>query len=243
MKKLKKGFALFALICTLCVAYKSPVYASMADDAENYYLQTTFEGHMEGYEGRYYKFTINNRSYVSLQTTCKVDGSNKLTFQIYSEEGKVVLKRKDVIEKYNVTTNTYKGNNGRILDAGTYYLYIKTGDDKTTWYAKADFLFRIQSENIITLSRGSISSIKYNKNGTINIKYNSDPNATGYRIQYSTNEKFANVKTIYTSDTLQTISGLKKGKIYFFKVCPYAVYDDGKKVYGNNSKVKSIKIK
>lgn len=76
------------------------------------------------------------------------------------------------------------------------------------------------------------------------VKCASAKNAIGYRIQYSTDYKFKKgVKTVYSAGTTRTIKGLKKGKQYYVKVCPYTVYDDGTKVYGQNSYVKTVVVK
>ena len=54
---------------------------------------------------------------------------------------------------------------------------------------------------------------------------------------------FKNVKTITKAATIKfTKTGLTKGKTYYFKVRAYKTVD-GKKVYGDYSKVVSVKVK
>jgi hypothetical protein len=76
------------------------------------------------------------------------------------------------------------------------------------------------------------------------VKCATDSEAIGYRIQYATDEKFSkNKKTVYIDSPQKVISGLKRGRRYYVKVCPYAVYDDGTRVFGQNSLVKTVVIK
>lgn len=234
------------LLVGILYVHPKDVHAAMADEAENYELQTTFIGHIDGYEGRYYSFTINEKSYVSIHTSCSIlSGTNKLTFQIYSGgSGAVVLRRNDIIESYNEATGTYVGGNGRILPSGSYYLFVYSGDDDWNWYTNANFSFEIQAEPLITLSKGKISSLSSPSKKKVKIACEADPKALGYRIQYSKDVRFkTGVKTVYTESNTKTISGLTAGSVYYVKVCPYSVYDDGSYVYGQNSTVKKIKIK
>lgn len=39
------------------------------------------------------------------------------------------------------------------------------------------------------------------------------------------------------------INMLKKGIRYYVKVCPYTIYDDGTKVFGQNSLAKTVVVK
>ena len=68
---------------------------------------------------------------------------------------------------------------------------------------------------------------------------------TGYEVYMSTKKTsgFKNVKTITKAATIKfTKTGLTKGKTYYFKVRAYKTVD-GKKVYGDYSKVVSVKVK
>ena len=125
---------------------------------------------------------------------------------------------------------------------GTYYL--KIDDNGGRGIQSFDFKFIIQAEKQIKLSKGTLKSLKSTKKGQMTVKCASAKNAIGYRIQYSTDYKFKKgVKTLYSAGTTRTIKGLKRGKRYYVKVCPYTVYDDGTKVYGRNSYVKTVVVK
>ena len=57
--------------------------------------------------------------------------------------------------------------------------------------------------------------------GKVTVKWKKYSGATGYRIQYSTSSKFSNPSTVTVGKvTSKTISGLTKGKYYYFRVTP-----------------------
>ena len=76
------------------------------------------------------------------------------------------------------------------------------------------------------------------------VAYGGERGANGYEILYSTDKKFRrNRKKAVTAGTSQTITGLSKGKTYYFKVRMYRLDSTGKKIYGNYSAVKKVKIR
>ena len=156
---------------------------------------------------------------------------------IYNAAGKIVLKNNDISYKQNAVTGLYKGQQSRTLPKGIYYLKVE--GNKAVIYT-----FRIEAEKQIKLPKGTLKSLKSAKKGHMTVKCASAKNAIGYRIQYSTDYKFKKgVKTVYSATTTKTIKGLKKGKRYYVKVCPYTVYDDGTRVFGQNSYVKTVVVK
>lgn len=82
------------------------------------------------------------------------------------------------------------------------------------------------------------------KRAEAEVVYGGESGANGYEILYSTDKKFRrNIKKFATVGTSQTITGLSKGKTYYFKVRMYRVDSTGKKIYGNYSDVKKVKIR
>ena len=84
-------------------------------------------------------------------------------------------------------------------------------------------------------------------NETVTITYTKDTECNGYQISYSTNKKFkkkkTKTKTIKNCKTKKkTYKSLKSGKRYYFRVRAFKKIE-GKKYYGNWSKVKKVKIK
>ncbi len=83
-----------------------------------------------------------------------------------------------------------------------------------------------------------IKNISKNK-----IKLKKIENATGYKIQYSTNKKFKKkVRTIKTKKTTYKIKKLKKGKTYYIRYKAYRNSSEGQ-VSTDWSKTKKIKLK
>lgn len=242
-KKILNLFMVLALcFCSTVVVDGVAAKAAMIpEDAkvENYELGEAYNGTLESdtsysfnYEWRYYEFYISEKSHVTLNVEAS---SENIEFNILGNEG-VVLANKDIKMKRNANTGAGIGSQYRTLDKGVYYLEI--GGRNT------DFSFTIQAEKQIKLPKGVVSFLKSSKAGQITVSCEENEDAIGYRIQYSTDYKFKRgIKTAYSPEPTKTITGLKKGIRYYVKVCPYTVYDDGVSVYGQNSKVKSIKTK
>ena len=76
----------------------------------------------------------------------------------------------------------------------------------------------------------------------VQITYQKVKKASKYQIQYSTKKNFSGVKTKTTKRTTQTISGLKKGKKYYFRVRA-VINANRKNYYSGWSKTKTVKVK
>ena len=92
----------------------------------------------------------------------------------------------------------------------------------------------------------SISKLKAEKKG-FKVTWKKISNAKGYQVKYSTSKKFTKKtsKTVTVkkaTTTSKTVKDLKKNKTYFVKVRSYKTVN-GKKVYSDWSKVKSVKTK
>ncbi len=92
-----------------------------------------------------------------------------------------------------------------------------------------------------------IKSLKSKKKSSATITYTKDTECSGYQISYSINKKFkkskTKTKTIKNCKTKKkTVKALKTGKRYYFRVRAFKKIE-GKKYYGNWSKVKKAKIK
>lgn len=73
-----------------------------------------------------------------------------------------------------------------------------------------------------------------------------DGNVDGYQVQVALNKKFTSGKKVAwvkkNSTIAKTVKGLKKGKVYYARVCAYKTID-GKKVFGAWSTLKKVKTK
>ncbi len=211
--------------------------ASMADEAEAYEMGTWYKGHQgwQGYSNRYFSFTIGEKSYVTID--CIYSGDFR-SIDIYNSSGNICLRGEDISYKYNQAKDTYNGHYGIYLKKGSYYIDLSFGG------GESDYKFKIQAEKQIKLEKGKITSISSKKSGQLTVKIAKVKDAIGYRIQYTTDERFkTNVKTVRTGDLTKTIKGLKKGKRYYVRVSPYTIYEDGTYVYGQTSLPKTIKVK
>lgn len=234
MKKRVMSLLAVFMVCFCCgvLVQGNRAKAAMTDEAEVYELGEQYNGSLNVDE-RYYQFEITEKSHISLNISR--ESNNTFEADIYDAEGKVVLSRQDLVYETNALTGWKSASQSRNLPAGVYYLRL---------YGNYQFNFNIQAEKQIKLPKGKVSSLKSSKAGQMTVRCTTADDALGYRIQYSTDYKFKKgVKTIKTAESAVSIKGLKKGARYYVKVCPYNVYDDGVTVYGQNSLVKSVKIK
>ena len=100
--------------------------------------------------------------------------------------------------------------------------------------------------NISAPAKVSIKKLKNISKKKLQIKLTKIQGAVGYEVAYSTSVNFAKSKTKYKTISAKTSSGLikklKKGKKYYIKARAYTL-DGTKKIYGDWSKIKIIKVK
>lgn len=104
---------------------------------------------------------------------------------------------------------------------------------------------------------GKIGSIVSSSRGKMKVTFEkvaaAQKGAVKYQIRYSRDKDFdygtyktatfKSTKTEANASAKKTVSGLVSGSKYYVKVRGYVVLDDGSKVYGKWSKVKSVRIK
>lgn len=96
----------------------------------------------------------------------------------------------------------------------------------------------------VTVGKVKIGSAVRKSVKKATVKWKKIKSVKGYQITVATDKKFKkNVKKKNVSGTQTTISWLKKGKKYYVKVRAYKLDSKGKKVYGQYSDVKTIKVK
>ena len=239
IRKIKKGVLKAVLTClfVLTIFGSTKVYAAMADEAEGYVLGETYTGYVQGGGNeKYYKFKIDETSHVTFYLTKHfVNYGDSPSVDVYNSSGKCILPDEDMQWKHNTAKGLYDGQQYRVLKRGTYYI---------RFYYTGDFSLKIQAEKQIELPKGKISSLQSKNKGQITVKCKAAQDAIGYRIIIATDEKFTkNKKVIYSPTATKTIKNLKKGTRYYVKVCPYTIYDDGTKVFGQNSLAKTVVVK
>ena len=157
------------------------------------------------------------------------------------------------IELYNKKTRKYECKKTLNLDAtsatikglidGTTYKFriraIKTVNGKN-YYGEYTYLKVTTKPNKV-----KISKIKSTVKKKMNIYWKKISNSTGYELQYSLKNSFKSKKSvkIKSKKTLnKTIKNLKSNKKYYIRIRAYKQVE-GKKIYGDYSRIKSMKTK
>ena len=141
MKKFMKRWMPLLLTLMVCVGtfWSSvvPVYASMEDESMDYTLGETY--HNDGC----YRFSLSKKSHVTFSMT--MYGSVSYDYiELYNASGRHVFYGNNMTWSYNNVKDTSRGQVSRTLNAGTYYLKMRTYRDHD---------FRITAEPLITLAR------------------------------------------------------------------------------------------
>ena len=104
---------------------------------------------------------------------------------------------------------------------------------------------RTLQNNAKTPAKVILKSVKKLKGRKIKVTWKKASEVKGYEVQYSLNKKFkkAKTKTKTTNKNTLKIKKLKKGKIYYVRVRAYTVDAFGKKVPGEWSSMKKVKVK
>ncbi|MGN1123765.1 MAG: GH25 family lysozyme [Eubacterium sp.] len=139
---------------------------------------------------------------------------------------------------------------GNIYSASDYDVYYKNnknpGKAQVVIKFKNNYQGRITADYTIIPKKQAVSSVKSTAKKKIIISWKKDKLVSGYQLQYSTSKKFYKSKsktvTVSKKNTSKAVSKLKSGKKYYVRVRAYKTIN-GKKVYGNWSSVKSIKVK
>ncbi len=96
----------------------------------------------------------------------------------------------------------------------------------------------------IVLPKASVLSVKSKSSGTMRIKLKKNSKALGYQVRYALNASMKSAQKVKFKKTVNEISKLKKGKVYYVQVRLYQKDSVGKKlVYGAWSNIKTVKIK
>ena len=161
---------------------------------------------------------------------------------------------------YNLNGGSINGSNPLSYYSQNISLKNPTRKDYTFsgWYTDSNFKNKVtgitQADkgdltlyakwSKVSVSKASVKSVKNSAKKKAKVTIKKVSGAKGYRIQYSTDKKFRKgTKTKTTTKTSYTLSGLKKGKTYYVRVCAYKLDSQNNKVYGKYGAAKKIKIK
>ena len=149
------------------------------------------------------------------------DGSGKLSYS--SSDKKIATVAKD----------------GKITVRGTGIVRITVKVAETDDCLGAQTTVKLTVAPKKTVLSGAVSK----KRGQISVKWKKDSKATGYQVSVSRDKSFKKgTVTKNVKGSSKTFTKLKKGKKYYVKVRSYKT-SEGKKIYGNYSRVKTVKVK
>ena len=133
------------------------------------------------------------------------------------------------------TTATIKG----LTDGTTYKFKIQAINGNNVYGEYTKLKVTTKPKKV------KISKLKAMAKNKITVNWKKINNSNGYMIQYSTNIKFKNAKKIQIKNKKtisKVIKSLKRNKKYYIRIRAYRKVD-GKKIYGDYSKTKNIKLK
>ncbi len=149
------------------------------------------------------------------------------------------------------TKLTYKSSNTKVVTVDKNGKVTIKGCGQATITIKASETEKYKAaEKKITVKvapkKAVVSKVESSKKNTLKVTWKKDSQATGYEIQYSTSKTFkSGVKTksfTKNSTVTTTVSKLTAKKTYYVRVRSYKTAN-GKKLYGEYSAVKSVKVK
>ncbi|WP_143088274.1 Ig-like domain-containing protein [Acetitomaculum ruminis] len=95
----------------------------------------------------------------------------------------------------------------------------------------------------VTINAASIKSAKKATKTSIDLVLKNLGGKVNYQIMYSTNAKFKSYKSLVTTKTSYTLTGLTRNSIYYIKVRGIAKDSTNKSVYGDYSAVRKVSLK
>ena len=142
------------------------------------------------------------------------------------------------------------GNISYYTDAATktgynkYYTYSVRGYTKTSRNELCLAAFSTIGKTIYRLAPSTVKSVTNSAAGKATMTWTAVANATGYEIEYADNNKFTSPLTLKVTGkdkTSQTITGLKKGSTYYFRIRARKL-ETKADYYGVYSNIKNVKI-
>lgn len=186
----------------------------------------------------YYKITVTNGKY-NLKVNSDEKGIDAILLNSNGD------KIKDYYTRNNYTSGEFELNEIISLNSGVYYLRMYDYAGKTL-YSFSLSSYKASANESSSVKRPT--TVKVNKlqakKKSVVVYWNKQNGIGGYEIQIATDKKFKNNKKNYlaTNTNKKTVKKLKSKKKYYVRIRAYKLVN-GKKIYGNWSAVKSVKVK
>lgn len=130
-----------------------------------------------------------------------------------------------------------------LKNSGNIVIHGEKGSKIQSFAKKNGYIFALTGTDFTCPEDVTISSATRKSSTSFQIAYEALTDVAGYQIKYSRYSSLSNSKTISITTTKKTISKLKKNKTYYVEVRAYKLDANGKKVYGDWSAVKKVKLK
>lgn len=203
----------------------------LIDNANAIDLKKKYKGVMaENDSIDYFQFKVPAKGKINCNTLNSTD--NTLKYLFYDKNYNLVYSFD--LSHGSKTTETFQ------LAAGNYYLAVtqyKEGEGVGSYNFTIDYTASAPS-------KPSLTSVKNTSGKKMVVKWKKVKDISGYELQYATSSNFKKglvKKNISSGKTSVTYTKLTKGKTYYVRMRSY-VNVNGKKVYGNWSTKKSVKI-
>lgn len=177
----------------------------------------------------------------NVQTACRITVPYSITYQL--EKGSNAKSNPSVY--YNQEINLKAPSRKGYAFSGWYTdRQYKKKINKISKSSRKDMTLYAKWTKI-RVKQAAVRNIKSTAGGKAKVTVGKVAGADGYRILYSTDKRMKKgTKTTFVSRSAsKTITGLKRGKTYYAKVCAYKLDSAGSKVYGAYSRRKAVKIK
>lgn len=145
----------------------------------------------------------------------------------YSTKSNMKSAKSVKTKKTSATISKLKANEA-------YYIRVRaynTSSKKKTQYGAWSAKIKVKTE---VAKPAQVKSVKKStvKPNSITVTYAKASNAKGYQIQYATNSSMKSAKTVKSTKTSATISGLKANTTYYVHVRAYNTLSNKKTQYG-----------
>ncbi|MCD7884659.1 MAG: CAP domain-containing protein [Lachnospiraceae bacterium] len=127
-------------------------------------------------------------------------------------------------------------------ETGEYYLSGYKFTYKVVPY-RGVYTGKYTTKSIYRVGNTSITSISSTKKSSVTLSWSKPTFAVKYVVQYSTDKNFKTYKSVTVKNNKTTITGLKSGKTYYFRVKAVDVMNNGKSYNGAYSAKKNVKVK